>query len=175
MYFSLPRDTHEPELVKVITSTCSLGIILVASTAKGVCAIFLGDDAEILSQELQTKLPYQKIIHDASDQTVIAKVINFIESPTMSLDLVLDTQGTPFQKMVWDALQQIPLGQTASYTQIAQKIGLPKAARAVARACGANMVSLAIPCHRVIGNNGVLTGYRWGIERKQILLQREAK
>ena len=108
-------------------------------------------------------------------QQLIAKIINFIDAPRLGVDLPLDIRGTVFQQRVWQALQDIPVGQTASYTDIARRLGAPKAARAVAGACAANPLAVVIPCHRVVRSNGDLSGYRWGIERKRILLEKEAK
>jgi AraC family transcriptional regulator of adaptative response/methylated-DNA-[protein]-cysteine methyltransferase len=154
----------------------SLGSILVAQSNKGVCSILIGDDPETLVQELEDQFPKANLIGDeAGYQELIAKVIGLIEHPGVSLDLPLDIRGTAFQQRVWKALQEIPPGSTASYAEIAQKIGMPKAVRAVAQACGANSIAVAIPCHRVIKNDGSLSGYRWGVDRKRSLLEREAR
>ena len=154
---------------------CSLGSILVAKSERGVCAIFLGDDPEALAQELQDRFPRANLIGgDKEFEQLVAKVVGFVEAPAIGLDLPLDLRGTAFQQRVWQALQQIPSGSTASYTEIANRIGLPKSARAVAQACGANPVAVAIPCHRVVRHDGEISGYRWGVERKQALLEREA-
>jgi AraC family transcriptional regulator, regulatory protein of adaptative response / methylated-DNA-[protein]-cysteine methyltransferase len=154
---------------------CSLGSILVAQSEKGVCSILIGDDPQLLVRDLQDRFPKANLIGDESDyQELIAKVVGLIEKPGVGLDLPLDIRGTAFQQRVWKALQQIPPGSTATYTEIAAKIGMPKAVRAVAQACGANALAVAIPCHRVIRNDGSLSGYRWGVERKRVLLEREA-
>jgi AraC family transcriptional regulator, regulatory protein of adaptative response / methylated-DNA-[protein]-cysteine methyltransferase len=153
---------------------CSLGSILAAQTERGVCAILIGDDAEQLVRDLQDQFPRATLVGDAPEyQSLVAKVVGLVEHPKNGLDLPLDIRGTAFQKRVWTALQQIPPGTTASYAEIAARIGAPKAVRAVAQACAANSLAIAIPCHRVIRNDGALSGYRWGIERKRTLLQRE--
>ena len=154
---------------------CSLGSILVAQSAKGVCAILIGDDPQLLVRDLQDRFPKANLIGDESHyQELIAKVVGLIEKPEVGLELPLDIRGTAFQQRVWKALQQIPPGSTATYSEIAGKVGMPKAVRAVAQACGANVLAVAIPCHRVIRSDGSLSGYRWGAERKRALLDREA-
>jgi AraC family transcriptional regulator of adaptative response/methylated-DNA-[protein]-cysteine methyltransferase len=153
----------------------SLGSILVAQSNKGVCSILIGDNPETLIRDLQDRFPKANLIGDEDGyQKLIAKVVGLIEKPGIGLDLPLDIRGTAFQQRVWKALQQIPPGSTATYTEIATKIGMPKAVRAVAQACGANALAVAIPCHRVIRNDGSLSGYRWGVDRKRVLLEREA-
>ena len=153
----------------------SLGSILVAQSNKGVCSILIGEDPEALIRDLQDRFPKANLIGDeAAYQELVAKVVGLIEQPGVSLDLPLDIRGTVFQQRVWKALQQIPPGTTATYTEIATKIGMPKAVRAVAQACGANALAVAIPCHRVIKNDGSLSGYRWGVDRKRALLERES-
>jgi AraC family transcriptional regulator of adaptative response/methylated-DNA-[protein]-cysteine methyltransferase len=112
---------------------------------------------------------------DAAFEQLVAQVVGFVEAPNLGLDLPLDIRGTAFQQRVWEALRKIPAGQTVSYAQLAQRIGMPSASRAVARACAANTLAVAIPCHRVVRSDGALSGYRWGVERKRALLQREAK
>ncbi len=155
---------------------CSLGSILVAQSQKGVCAILMGDDPGALAHDLQERFLKAKIIGgDKQFEKLVAKVIGFVEHPQKGLDLPLDIRGTAFQHRVWDALRRIPHGSTASYTEIAGQIGNPKAVRAVARACAANALAVAIPCHRVVRNDGNLSGYRWGVERKRALLDKEAK
>lgn len=154
---------------------CSLGSILVAQSRKGVCSILIGDDPQLLVRDLQDRFPKANLIGDESHyQELIAKVVGLIEKPEVGLGLPLDIRGTAFQQRVWKALQQIPPGSTATYSEIAAKIGMPKAVRAVAQACGANGLAVAIPCHRVIRNDGSLSGYRWGVERKRVLLERES-
>lgn len=154
---------------------CSLGSILVAQSKKGVCSILIGDDPASLARELQDRFPRANLIGgEPGYEDIVAKVVGLIEHPRIGLDLPLDIRGTAFQRRVWKALQQIPPGSTVSYTDIARKIGMPKAVRAVARACASNILAVAIPCHRVIRTDGSLSGYRWGIERKSALLEREA-
>lgn len=155
---------------------CSLGSILVAASAKGIAAILLGDDPETLVHELEDRFPKATLVGgDPTFEGVMAKVVGLVETPANGLDLPLDMRGTAFQHRVWLALREIPVGTTVTYTQIAERIGMPKAVRAVARACAANKIAVAIPCHRVIRNDGALSGYRWGIERKRALIAREAK
>lgn len=153
---------------------CSLGAILVAQSQRGICAILLGDDAEKLVHDLQDQFPKAHLVGgDAGFERTVAHVVGFIEAPALGLNLPLDVQGTAFQERVWRALREIPPGTTLSYAQIAARIGSPKAVRAVAQACAANHIAVAIPCHRVIKSDGALSGYRWGVERKRVLLQRE--
>jgi AraC family transcriptional regulator, regulatory protein of adaptative response / methylated-DNA-[protein]-cysteine methyltransferase len=155
---------------------CSLGSILVAQSERGVCAVLIGDDPERLVRELQDQFPKAVLRGDEKGfEDTVAKVIALIESPATELDLPLDIRGTAFQRRVWKALQQIPVGSTATYADIARKIHAPKAVRAVAQACASNALAVAIPCHRVIRSDGALSGYRWGVERKRTLLDREAQ
>ena len=152
----------------------SLGAILVARSARGVCAISLGDDPDALLRELQDRFPRAELIGgDTGFEALVAQVVGLIEHPNIGHDLPLDVRGTAFQQRVWQALLQIPAGETASYAQIAQRIGSPKWVRAVAAACAANTLAVAIPCHRVVRSDGALSGYRWGVERKHELLSRE--
>lgn len=154
---------------------CSLGAILVATSKVGVVSILLGDDPDVLVRDLQDRFPRAAIIGANPDyEQLIAKIVGLVECPSLSLDLPLDVRGTAFQQRVWQALREIPAGSTASYSQIALRIGLPKAVRAVAGACAANNIAVAIPCHRVIRNDGASSGYRWGVERKRLLLDRES-
>lgn len=160
--------------IRFALGECSLGTVLVARSQRGVCAITLGDDPEFLLQDLQRRFPKAELIGgDAEFERLIAQVVGLIEAPAIGLDLPLDIRGTAFQERVWQALREIPPGTTASYTDIAQRIGMPKAVRAVAQACGANPVAVAIPCHRVVRSDGGISGYRWGVERKKELLRRE--
>ena len=162
--------------IRFAVGQCSLGSILVAQSEKGVCAIFLGDDPEKLLRDLEDKFPLARLIGgDRKFEKLVAKVVGFVESPGIGLDLPLDIRGTAFQHRVWEALRRIPAGKTVSYTDIAQKIGKPNAVRAVARACAANTIAVAIPCHRVVRNDGALSGYRWGVARKRALLDKESK
>ncbi|WP_150276347.1 bifunctional DNA-binding transcriptional regulator/O6-methylguanine-DNA methyltransferase Ada [Halopseudomonas salina] len=152
----------------------SLGAILVASSARGIVCVTLGDDPEQLIRDLQDRFPAASLIGADEDyERVVAQVVGLVEAPAKGLDLPLDVRGTAFQQRVWQALRAIPCGQTMSYAEVARDIGQPTSARAVARACGANAIALAIPCHRVVRQDGGLSGYRWGIERKRVLLERE--
>jgi AraC family transcriptional regulator of adaptative response/methylated-DNA-[protein]-cysteine methyltransferase len=158
------------------TRPCSLGAVLVATTEKGIAAILLGDDDADLRRELEARFPRARLVRGGRDfEQVIGEVVAFVDKPNGSLNLPLDVQGTAFQHRVWRALSEIPGGATATYSQIAQRIGSPKAVRAVAAACAANPVAVAVPCHRVVRNDGALAGYRWGIERKRALLDKEAR
>jgi AraC family transcriptional regulator of adaptative response/methylated-DNA-[protein]-cysteine methyltransferase len=160
--------------IKFAVGECSLGNILVAQSDRGICAIQLGDDPTLLLQELEDRFPHAELIGADKDfEKIIALVVGFVEAPTQYLNLPLDIRGTAFQQRVWQALTEIPLGTTASYSEIAQRIGAPKSFRAVAMACGANSLAVIIPCHRVVRNDGSLSGYRWGVERKKILLDNE--
>ncbi|MGZ8392074.1 MAG: bifunctional DNA-binding transcriptional regulator/O6-methylguanine-DNA methyltransferase Ada [Gemmatimonadales bacterium] len=162
--------------IRFAVGECSLGSILVARSEIGVCAILLGDDPDTLARNLQDRFPKATLIGgDAEFEQLVARVVGFVEAPGLGLDLPLDVQGTAFQRRVWQALQEIPAGSTVSYAQIAGRIGSPKAVRAVAQACAANPLAVAIPCHRVVRNDGGLSGYRWGVERKRALLEREAR
>jgi AraC family transcriptional regulator, regulatory protein of adaptative response / methylated-DNA-[protein]-cysteine methyltransferase len=160
--------------IRFALGECSLGTILVARTEKGVCAILIGDEAEPLLRELQDRFPRARLVGgDTGFEEMVAKVVGLVEAPALGLDLPLDVRGTAFQQRVWDALREIPSGQTTTYTEIARRIGAPKSVRAVAGACAANAVAVAIPCHRVVRTDGALSGYRWGVERKRALLDRE--
>jgi AraC family transcriptional regulator of adaptative response/methylated-DNA-[protein]-cysteine methyltransferase len=163
------------EEIKFAVGQTSLGAILVASSTKGVAAILLGDDPDKLVRNLQDRFARAHLVGaDRDYEALVARVVGFVEAPRIGLDLPLDVRGTAFQRRVWQALQEIPVGATVSYTEIAQRIGAPKAARAVAGACAANHLAVAIPCHRVVRNDGSLSGYAWGVERKRDLLDREA-
>ena len=153
----------------------TLGRVLVAGNDNGICAIFMADrDNELISQ-MRERFPDAELSRDSARLArVLPRVIGFIELPIVELDLLLDLEGTDFQRRVWRALREIPSGTTASYADIARKINAPKSVRAVAQACGANTLALAIPCHRVIRSDGALSGYRWGAMRKRALLEREA-
>jgi len=153
---------------------CTLGVVLVARSDRGICAILLGDDAEVLLRDLQDRFPRAQLIGDDPDfEHLIAAVIGVVEHPSQGLDLPLDVRGTAFQQRVWQALREIPPGATETYSEIAHRIGAPTAARAVGGACAANALAVAIPCHRVVRTDGSLSGYRWGVERKRTLLERE--
>jgi AraC family transcriptional regulator, regulatory protein of adaptative response / methylated-DNA-[protein]-cysteine methyltransferase len=161
--------------IRFAIGECSLGSILVAMTERGICAIFLGDDPDALAHELQDRFPHAELIGDDKRfANLVAKVVGFVENPALGLDLPLDVRGTAFQQRVWQALRKVPAGSTVSYSDIAKRIGSPKSVRAVARACATNSVAVAIPCHRVVRDDGARSGYRWGVKRKRALLQREA-
>lgn len=170
------RDGGRDTEIRFAIGESSLGAILVAATPKGVCAIDLGDDPETLASRLQDRFPNAKLIgNDASFSQLVAQVVGLIEAPGLGKDLPLDMRGTAFQQRVWLALRDIPPGQTASYAEIARRIGAPSSARAVAQACASNTIAVAIPCHRVVRTGGALSGYRWGVERKRALLAKEAR
>ena len=162
------------EEIRFAIGQSSLGAILVASSAKGVVAILTADDPDELARDLQDRFPKARLVGGDQDyEALVARVVGLVEAPTLGLDLPLDVRGTAFQQRVWQALQNIPAGKTASYADIAVQIGLPKAVRAVAGACAANNIAVAIPCHRVVRSDGSLSGYAWGVERKRRLLQAE--
>ena len=164
------------ETIWFATGPCSLGSILVAATDKGIVAITLGDDPHLLVDDLQNRFPGADLVGgDAAFEGLVARVVGVVESPRLGLDLPLDIRGTAFQERVWRALREIPAGETLSYAEVARRIGSPKAVRAVAGACAANALAVAIPCHRVVRTGGDLSGYRWGVERKRTLLDREAE
>lgn len=170
------RSGGKDAAIRFAVGECSLGSILVAATEKGVCTISLGDDPDVLLRELQDLFPRARFIGGESEfEQLIAKVVGFVEAPALGLDLPLDLQGTAFQQRVWQALRAIPAGSTESYTEVAQRVGRPEGVRAVAAACAANTIAVAIPCHRVVRRDGTLAGYRWGIKRKRALLAREAR
>lgn len=161
--------------IRFAVGECSLGSILVARSPRGVCSILLGEDPEALVRDLQDRFPSARLEGgDAGFEELVARVVGFIEAPRLGLDLPLDIRGTAFQQRVWQALRGIQPGETASYGEIARRIGAPAAVRGVAAACAANPLAVAIPCHRVVRNDGKLAGYRWGVERKRTLLEREA-
>ena len=160
--------------IRFAIGECTLGAILVAASTRGICAILMGDDPDALARDLQKRFPRAELLGgDAGFERWVAQVVGFVEQPRLGLDLPLDVRGTAFQQRVWQALQKIPVGSTASYTEIAQRIGAPKSVRAVASACAANALAVAIPCHRVVRTDGGLSGYRWGVTRKRALLDRE--
>lgn len=162
-------------VIRFAVGECSLGSVLVAHSGRGVCAILLGDDPQRLVEDLQDRFPRADLIGaDATYEQLVAQVVGLVEAPGLGLDLPLDVRGTAFQERVWQALRAIPPGTTTSYAEIARRIGHPGSARAVAQACGANRLAIAIPCHRVVRSDGSLSGYRWGVERKRELLRREA-
>jgi AraC family transcriptional regulator, regulatory protein of adaptative response / methylated-DNA-[protein]-cysteine methyltransferase len=168
------RSGGANEEIHFAVGQSSLGAILVASSAKGVVSILLGDDPDGLVRNLQDRFPKALLVGgDEEYEVLVARVVGFIEAPKIGLDLPLDVRGTAFQQRVWQALRHIPVGQTASYAEIARRIGVPKSVRAVAGACAANNLAVAIPCHRVVRNDGSLSGYAWGVERKCVLLDKE--
>jgi AraC family transcriptional regulator of adaptative response/methylated-DNA-[protein]-cysteine methyltransferase len=169
------RAGGKGQAIRFAVGECSLGSILVAATGKGVCAILLGDDPDALVRDLQDRFANAELIGgDEAFEQLVAKVVGFVEAPARGLDLPLDLRGTAFQQRVWQALRAIPAGATASYAEIAARIGRPQAVRAVAQACASNAIAVAIPCHRVVRRDGALSGYRWGVARKRALLEREA-
>ena len=160
--------------IRFAIGECSLGSILVAASSRGVCAILLGDDPTKLAHDLEDRFPKADLVGGEADfEQWVAKVVGFIEAPRVGLDLPLDVRGTAFQERVWRALRKIPIGATATYSDVARRLGQPKAVRAVAQACAANPLAVAIPCHRVVRIGGAIAGYRWGVERKRTLLRRE--
>lgn len=160
--------------IRFAVGECSLGAILAAATEKGVCAILLGDDPDALVRELQDRFAKARLVGaDAGFEATVAKAVGMVEAPAAAPGLPLDIRGTAFQRRVWEALRAIPAGETRSYTEVAANLGVPGAVRAVARACAANPLAVAIPCHRVVRLDGDLAGYRWGVERKRALLKRE--
>ncbi|MCD6680756.1 MAG: bifunctional DNA-binding transcriptional regulator/O6-methylguanine-DNA methyltransferase Ada [Burkholderiaceae bacterium] len=168
------RDGGRGTEIRFAVGQCSLGAIAVAQSERGVCAILLGDDPDALVRDLQDRFPHANLVGgDADFERTVAQVIGFIEAPRLGLELPLDVRGTAFQQRVWQALRAIPPGETLSYAQIAERIGAPRAVRAVGQACAANRIAVAIPCHRVVRHDGELSGYRWGVERKRALLERE--
>ncbi|AKJ42317.1 bifunctional DNA-binding transcriptional regulator/O6-methylguanine-DNA methyltransferase Ada [Pragia fontium] len=170
------REGGKNTKIQFAIAECSLGSILVARSPKGICAISFGDDPTELLNNLQDKFPNADLIGgDTAFENIVARVIEFVENPNTALDLPLDIQGTAFQQRVWKMLLTIPAGTTVSYTELAEMIGSPRSVRAVANACGQNSIAVAIPCHRVVKLDGNLSGYRWGIERKRQLLDRETE
>lgn len=163
-----------PEVIHFVIEKSALGLVLVAQSDKGLTAFALGDDRAALLSDLEQRFPAATRIEGGGGVEATArKVVSFLKSPARGLDVPLDLRGTQFQRRVWRELQLIPAGSTASYTEIAKRMGMPRAARAVAGACAANAIAVAIPCHRVVRSDGGLSGYRWGIERKRALLEAE--
>jgi AraC family transcriptional regulator of adaptative response/methylated-DNA-[protein]-cysteine methyltransferase len=160
--------------IRFTTGPCSLGHVLVASSDRGICAVLLGDDPYTLLEDLRVRYPKARLHAGGADFAhTLAAVVQLVEEPAHGLQLPLDIRGTAFQQRVWTALQGIPAGERVSYGDLARRIGQPRAVRAVARACGANLLAVAVPCHRAVDAKGGLAGYRWGLERKQVLLERE--
>lgn len=164
-----------PEILQITTSPCRLGTVLVARSDRGVCAIHLGDSPESVRAEFEAALPPGVRVREASDrlQREMGQVLDLLHQSDRPVDFPLDLRGTPFQLEVWTALRQVPPGATISYLDLAYRIGRPEAVRAVAQACAANPLAVAIPCHRAVRSDGGLAGYRWGLERKQALLAAE--
>ncbi|WP_374557869.1 bifunctional DNA-binding transcriptional regulator/O6-methylguanine-DNA methyltransferase Ada [Thermomonas sp.] len=170
------RDGGVRARIAFAIAQCSLGALLVARSQRGLCAIALGDDPDVLLRELQDRFPRAELVGgDAAFEQLVAQVVGLVEAPRLGLDLPLDIRGTAFQQRVWDALRKVPAGETVSYAEIAARIGSPRAVRAVAQACAANVLAVAIPCHRVVRSDGGVSGYRWGVARKQALLARERR
>ncbi len=164
------------EDIRFAIGQSSLGAVLVAASARGVCAILIDDDPEALIRDLERRFPKANLIGaDRDFEDLVARAVGLVERPEVGLDLPLDLRGAAFQQRVWRALREIPAGETVSYAEIAARIGAPKAVRAVAGACAANRIAVAVPCHRVVRKDGDLSGYRWGVERKRELLRREGR
>lgn len=161
--------------LRYTAATCDLGTVLLAATDRGVRAVFLGDHRDELLATLHSDFPTATIREDAADlEAWMNELVEYLDGRTPDLDLPVDVRGTVFQKRVWDELCRIPRGEIRSYQQVADAIGSPTAVRAVARACATNAAAIVIPCHRVIGSDGKMHGYRWGVERKKMLLEMEA-
>ena len=174
---SMPAATHANATVGTIsyaTAECGLGRVLVARSVSGVCAILIGADHCELAADLAARFPQAQLVaNEAAVHDDLRKVIRFVDRPAEGLHLVLDMRGTPFQRRVWEKLRTIPAGRTVTYTELARWIGPLTSARAVAGACAANPIALAVPCHRVVRSDGDLAGYRWGVERKRELIRKE--
>ena len=174
---SVPHSgARAPTDIRFAVAACSLGSVLVARSERGVCAILLGDDAHELQRDLRRRFPGAQLFGGTRGlEELTQHVLDLIEAPAKAFEQPLDIRGSGFQRRVWHALRQIPAGATASYSDIATRIRAPNAARAVAQACAANPLAIAVPCHRVVRSDGALSGYRWGMARKQALLSREAR
>lgn len=174
------RNGRAGTIIRFAVGESSLGSVLVAAAERGICALLIGDEPEGLTQNLRERFPNARLVNGEEELAgdgfgkLVSQAIASVEAPERALALPLDLRGTMFQQQVWNALREIPVGSTASYRDIAIRIGAPKSARAVAQACAANAIAVAIPCHRAVRNDGRLSGYRWGAERKRILLEREA-
>ncbi|HEY3730366.1 MAG TPA: bifunctional DNA-binding transcriptional regulator/O6-methylguanine-DNA methyltransferase Ada [Steroidobacteraceae bacterium] len=168
------RGGGRGEHIRFAIGASSLGALLVAATDKGICAILLGDDPAVLLRELEHRFPKAQLTGgDRAFEKLVARVATMVESPARAVELPLDLRGTAFQHRVWQALRKVRPGRTISYTALARRLGIPGSVRAVARAVASNAVAIAVPCHRVIRLDGSLCGYRWGVDRKRALLQRE--
>ena len=172
-----PAATHADVAVDILfhsTGECALGRVLVARSVDGVCAILIGADHDELEADLAGRFPQATLVaNEAGVHDDLAKVIRFVDNPAAGLHLTLDMRGTPLHRRVWEKLRAIPVGRTVTYTELARSISLSTSARAVAGACAANPIALAIPCHRVVRTDGDLAGYPWGIERKRELIRKE--
>jgi len=170
--------SHQPTIdgpLRYAMGACWLGSLLVTATNRGICAISLGSSPSQLLSDLQVQFPDQELLGgDTKVENWVVRVVGFLEEPGQSLDLPLAVQGTAFQRRVWDALRTIPFGSTVTYMELANRIGAPSAVRAVASACAANQIAIAIPCHRVVRSDGSLSGFRWGVDRKAGLLKWES-
>jgi AraC family transcriptional regulator of adaptative response/methylated-DNA-[protein]-cysteine methyltransferase len=179
--FSLPRSDEREKMPEVSVETmwyaiggCSLGLVLAARSAHGVSAVLLGEDHDALREELRRRFPAATLVEDGHGLApLVAEVCGFMEAPESGFTRELDLRGTEFQRAVWQALREIPAGHTTTYAEIARRIGRPASVRAVAQACAANRLAVVVPCHRVVRSDGGLSGYRWGVERKRELLERE--
>lgn len=169
------RPDEDRPVVRYAVGQCSLGAILVAASADGICAVLPGEDRETLLADLRRRFARTSLVEEAALAPWLRQVIAAVDEPAGTIDLPLVPRGTPFQQQVWRALRGIAPGSTATYADIAARIGLPKASRAVAQACGANPIAVLVPCHRVVRGDGTLSGYRWGVERKRALLAREVQ
>jgi methylated-DNA-[protein]-cysteine S-methyltransferase/AraC family transcriptional regulator of adaptative response/methylated-DNA-[protein]-cysteine methyltransferase len=170
------RRIATPKEIFFSADKSALGTVLVARSVDGVCAILLGTDVGKLQRDLAAQFPKNRLArNDAKLHGDLRKVLRFIETPANGLDLTLDIRGTPFQRRVWRRLLTIPTGRTVTYAALAARLGKPKSVRAVANACAANAIALAIPCHRVVRSDGTLSGYRWGVERKRTLIAKEGQ
>ena len=171
-YYETPTRKTALQPINFTVGTCTLGLVLVASSSQGVCAILLGSKEASLVRQLRCIFPEATLEEQTNElDEMLNRVVQFIETPTAALVLPLETRGTPFQRQVWQALREIPPGQTATYQEIALKLG--STAQEIGEACAANTLAVVIPCHRVIRSDGGLAGYRWGVNRKRLLLQRE--
>ncbi|WP_216838910.1 methylated-DNA--[protein]-cysteine S-methyltransferase [Caulobacter sp. S45] len=169
------RTRVQRETLHYVSGACSLGTVLVASSAKGVVAVLLGDRTDTLTEDLQARFPHAVLsAGGARELALLGKVVRRIDDPTANVEVPLDVRGTAFQGRVWAALADIASGDTDTYSAIAARLGDPNATRAVAGACAANKIAVLIPCHRVVGKDGAMSGYRWGVDRKRTLLDREA-
>ena len=173
-------DGHRPDRIpgadiRFAIVKSALGYLLVARSAKGVCAVLMGDSPSLLERDLRQRFPQVRLFGShAHTESLAAEVARVVENPRLGLDLPLDVRGTAFQQRVWRALRQIAAGCTVSYAEVARRVGAPRSVRAVAQACAANPLAVLIPCHRVVRHDGALSGYRWGIERKRALLTLES-